>query len=101
MYCDKNNIKLRKLFLKRNVFTYNCKQPITGSTGEFNGVSLDMKYSYRLMVNLTHRKSSGIFQQIHGEKIHCYIGSNSAVVYRNVSRYQLSKQTMTLYVWDF
>ena len=68
MYCDKNNIKLRKLFLKRNAVTYNCKQPITGSTGEFNGVSLNMKYSYRLMVNLTHRKSSGIFQQIHGEK---------------------------------
>ena len=51
MYCDKNNIKLRKLFLKRNAVTYNCKQPITGSTGEFNGVSLNMKYSYRLMVN--------------------------------------------------
>ena len=69
MYCDKNKIKikLRLLFFKRNAFTYNCKQPITGSTEEFNGVSLNMKYSYRLMVNLTHRKSSGIFQQIHGE----------------------------------
>ena len=64
----KIKIKLRLLFLKRNAVTYNCKQPITGSTGEFNGVSLNMKYSYRLMVNLTHRKASGICQQIHGEK---------------------------------
>ena len=47
----KIKIKLRLLFLKRNAVTYNCKQPITGSTGEFNGVSLNMKYSYRLMVN--------------------------------------------------
>jgi hypothetical protein len=47
----KIKIKLRLLFLKRNAVIYNCKQPITGSTGEFNGVSLNMKYSYRLMVN--------------------------------------------------
>ena len=47
----KIKIKLRLLFLKRNAVTYNCKQPITGSTEEFNGVSLNMKYSYRLMVN--------------------------------------------------
>jgi hypothetical protein len=44
------------LFLKRTTVTYNFKQPITGSTMEFNGVSLNMKYSYRQMVNLTHRK---------------------------------------------
>ena len=71
----------------------------TGSTGEFNGITLNMKYSYRLMVNRTHRKSSGILQQIHGEKyVRWDIGSILAVFSRNVTRYQLSKQSMTMYV---
>ena len=99
MYCDKNNIKLRKLFLKRNAVTYNCKQPITGSTGEFNGVSLDMKYSYRLMVNLTHRKSSGIFQQIHGEKksigILAQFQQSSIAMFQDIN--YLSKQWRCMY----